>query len=53
MSDREPSIVDEIEHYLRTGETDPYHAAWPEPGLMARASRAHEDLRGADRKSVV
>jgi hypothetical protein len=47
VSEREPSIADEIERYLRTGETDPYHAAWPGNGYMASANRAHEDLRGA------
>ncbi|WP_437591347.1 hypothetical protein [Sorangium sp. So ce1000] len=41
-----PSIADEIERYLHTGETDPHHAAWP-GGFMERAKRAHEDLRGA------
>ena len=47
MTEREASVAAEIERHLHTGETDPYHAAWPEPGLMARANRAHEDLRGA------
>jgi hypothetical protein len=41
------SIADEVERYLRTGETDPHHAAWPGNGLMERANRADEDLRGA------
>jgi hypothetical protein len=41
------TVDDEVERYLRTGETDPHHAAWPGSGLMERASRAHEDLRGA------
>jgi hypothetical protein len=45
--DAPPTIADEIERYLRTGQTDPYHAAWPGDGFMARAKRAHEDLRGA------
>lgn len=40
-------IAAEIERYLRTGETDPHHAAWPGNGFMARATRAREDLRGA------
>ena len=41
------TIADEIERYLRTGETDPHHAAWPGNGFMERANRAHDDLRGA------
>ena len=47
VTGRGPSIADEIERYLRTGETDPYHAAWPGNGYMECANRAHEDLRGA------
>lgn len=41
------TIADDVERYLRTGETDPHHAAWPGNGFMERANRAHEDLRGA------
>jgi hypothetical protein len=41
------TIADEVERYLRTGDTDPHHAAWPGNGFMERANRAHEDLRGA------
>ena len=41
------TIADEIARYLRTGSTDLHHAAWPGSGFMARATRAHEDLRGA------
>lgn len=41
------TISDEVERYLRTGETDPHHAAWPGIGFMERANRAHDDLRGA------
>jgi hypothetical protein len=41
------TIAGEIERYLRTGETDPHHAAWPGNGFMERASRARRDLRGA------
>jgi hypothetical protein len=47
VSNSVPSIADEVERYLRTGETDPHHAAWPGNGFMERANRAHEDLRGA------
>jgi hypothetical protein len=41
------TVADEVERYLRTGETDPHHAAWPAKGFMERANRANEDLRGA------
>jgi hypothetical protein len=41
------TIAGDIERYLRTGETDPHHAAWPGNDFMERANRAHEDLRGA------
>lgn len=47
MTDTAPSIIDDIERYLRTGETDPHHSAWPGTGFMERASRAHHDLRRA------
>jgi hypothetical protein len=45
-SSSRPSIADEVERYLRTGETDPYQAAWP-ADFMERGRRAHADLRGA------
>jgi hypothetical protein len=41
------TIADEVERYIRTGETDPHHAAWPGNGFMERANHAHDDLRGA------
>jgi hypothetical protein len=47
VNDREPGIAGEVERYLRTGKTDPHHAAWPGNGFMERASHAREDLRGA------
>ena len=40
------TIADEVERYLRTGETDPYLAAWP-GGVIEAGRRAHADLRGA------
>jgi hypothetical protein len=46
MTDAQPTIADEVERYLRTGETDPHLAAWS-GGFMERANRAREDLRGA------
>jgi hypothetical protein len=45
VTDTPPTIVDEIECYVRTGDADPYHAAWP-GGFLERAHRAHADLRG-------
>jgi len=47
VSTAQITIADEVERYLRTGETDPHHAAWPGNGFMERANRANEDLRGA------
>ena len=42
-----PSTINsEIERYLRTGETDPYLAAWS-GGVLERAHQANRDLRGA------
>jgi hypothetical protein len=40
------SIKEEIERYLRTGDSDPLHTAWP-GGFTERAQRAHDDLRNA------
>src|SRR6188768_697542 len=40
------TIASEVERYLRTGETDPYQAAWP-GNFMEKCRRAHADLRGA------
>jgi hypothetical protein len=42
-----PSVAGEIERYLRTGMTDPHHAAWPGNGFIDRANRGHRDLRSA------
>ena len=46
MTGHRPTIADEIERYLFTGETDLLHTAWS-GDFMQRAERAHEDLRGA------
>jgi hypothetical protein len=46
VTEAQPTINDEIERYLRTGMSDPVHAAWP-GGFIERANRAHDDLRGA------
>jgi hypothetical protein len=39
------TINEEVERYLRTGGSDPHHAAWP-GSFMERSNRAHDDLRG-------
>jgi hypothetical protein len=41
------AIASEVERYLLTGETDPYHSAWGGDSFMDRAQRASDDLRGA------
>jgi hypothetical protein len=41
------TVADEVERYLRTGETAPHHPAWPGNGFMERANRANQELRGA------
>ena len=41
-----PTIPEEIERYLRTGDTDPHNRAWP-GGYLESARRARADLRGA------
>lgn len=41
------SISDEVDRYIHTGESDLLYRAWPGSGIMERASRAHDDLRGA------
>lgn len=38
------TVAKEVDRYLRTGETDPYHAAWT-GSLLERSRRAREDLR--------
>jgi hypothetical protein len=40
------TIYEAVRLYLRTGEADPLHSAWP-GNFMERANRAHDDLRGA------
>lgn len=39
-----PTIAGEVDRYVRTGDTDPYFAAWT-GSFLERAKRAHEDLR--------
>jgi hypothetical protein len=40
------TIDEEVERYLRTGESDPHREAWS-GGFLEREKRAHQDLRGA------
>ena len=47
MDERTPSIASEVERYLRTGDSDPYRAAWPGTSFIGRAERAHDDLSDA------
>jgi hypothetical protein len=42
----QPSIDEEIERYLLTGESDPIYSAWS-GSILERANRAHANLRGA------
>jgi len=41
-----PTIAEEVERYLLTGESDPLYSAWSR-GFLERANRGHDDLRGA------
>jgi hypothetical protein len=45
-AEAQPSIAGEITRYLLSGESDPLSSAWP-GGILERANRAHDDLRGA------
>jgi hypothetical protein len=46
MTEAQRTVAQEIERYLRTGETDPHRSAWS-GGFLERERRAHDDLRGA------
>ena len=46
VTDAQPSIAEEVERYLLTGESDPLYSAWS-GSFLERANRAHDDLRGA------
>ena len=52
MSPTHPTIASEVERYLRTGETGPYHAAWPGDGFIDKARLARRDLEEALVKEV-
>ena len=45
MTETQPTIAQEVERFLLTGETDPYRSAWS-GGFLERERRAHDDLRG-------
>jgi len=47
MTPRTPSVVDEIERYLRTGDTDPHHTAWSGQSFLEKAQRARAALENA------
>ncbi len=47
MTRRTPSVADEIERYLRTGDTEPYHAAWSGQSFLESAQLASADLENA------
>ena len=46
MTETQPTIAEEVERYLLTGESSPLYSAWS-GGFLERASRAREDLRAA------
>ena len=46
MTEAQTTIAQEVERYLRTGESDSFHSAWGS-GLLERANRAKVELRGA------
>src|SRR6478609_7755533 len=46
VAEPNPKVADALERYVRTGDTDIMHTAWP-GGFMDRVHRAHDDLRGA------
>jgi len=47
MKSSTQSVADEVERYLRTGDWDPYHAAWPGRSFLESAQLAHADLENA------
>lgn len=42
-----PGVAAEVERYLRTGDTDPRHAAWRGVNFIESATRANADLENA------
>jgi hypothetical protein len=47
MPQHNPEVDQEVERYLRTGETDAYAAAWAGQNLIESTKIAHDDLIGA------
>lgn len=47
MTSTTPTVAGEIERYLRTGDTNPYHAPWSAPSFLEGARRAGADLENA------
>jgi hypothetical protein len=47
MTPKTPNVADEVERYLRTGDTDPYHTAWSGRNFLEKAQRAHANFENA------
>lgn len=47
MTSTTPGVAAEVERYLRTGDSDPDHAAWPGGNFMECARLAHGELERA------
>jgi hypothetical protein len=47
MTATTPTVADEVERYLRTGDSDPYHAAWSGRNFLESAQLARADLQNA------
>jgi len=47
MTSMTPGVAAEVEWYLRTGDSDPNHAAWPGANFIESARLAHGDLESA------
>lgn len=47
MTSMTPSVAADVERYLRTGDSDPYYAAWSGAKFIESARLAHGDLENA------
>jgi hypothetical protein len=47
MTSMTPGVAAEVERYLRTGDSDPNHAAWSGANFIESARLAHGDLENA------
>lgn len=47
MKSTSSAVTAELKRYIRTGDTDPHHAAWPDSSFMARHRLARDELRTA------